>query len=209
MTDAAQRYVVPTISSDRVNIFFPLLQQGVGVKCRVGCSLDRLLSEEWQLSPDYVAQRITTIFVDGRAVDDVTRAIVRAGSVIALSGAMPGLVGATMRRGGYYAALRGAITHRETYADSVDRIATVRVKLFNLLLPEIGPQFLRRGVLLNASEAATFFNAQGEEFWGACEDALLDDDATGESTLCDADTWDQEIICLRVQLKENSVNISK
>ena len=35
------------------------------------------------------------------------------GDTLALSAAMPGLVGATMRRGGYFAGLRANISHRD------------------------------------------------------------------------------------------------
>jgi hypothetical protein len=149
---------------DRLGEFFLLLQQGVVVSARVGCTLDDLLSGQLGISPDYVRQRVTTIFLDGRPIDDVTRAMVRDGAVIALSGAMPGLVGATMRRGGYYAAMRAGITHREDVAAAPGRIATVRVKLFNLLLPELGPVLLRRGIVLDASELANFLEDRPASF---------------------------------------------
>src|SRR5512145_850368 len=131
---------------DRLAAFHPLLQSGVVVRCRVGCTLGDLLDRQWGISPEYVAQRVTTVFLNSRAIDNVTTAMVTAGATIALSGAMPGLVGATMRRGGYYAAMRGAMTHQEPAGEIVPELATVRVKLFNLLLGELGPGFLQRGI---------------------------------------------------------------
>src|SRR5512141_169430 len=86
---------------DRLAAFYPLLQSGVVVRCRVGCTLGDLLSLQWGIAPEYVARRVTTVFLNSRAIDDVSTALVTAGATIALSGAMPGLVGATMRRGGY------------------------------------------------------------------------------------------------------------
>lgn len=174
MTGAPMTSLSLTMASDRLAEFFLLLQQGVIVSARVGCSLDKLLSEQWGLSPDYVAQRITTIFLNGRAIDDVNSAVIREGAVIALSGAMPGLVGATMRRGGYYAAMREGITYQEAAADVPDRIATVRVKLFNLLLPELGPGILRRGIIIAAAELADFLRAKTASFPEGCSAALLD-----------------------------------
>lgn len=173
MTGAPMTSLGLTMESDRLAEFFLLLQQGIVVTARVGCTLDRLLSEQWGLSPDYVAQRITTIFLDGRAIDDVNRAVIREEAVIALSGAMPGLVGATMRRGGYYAAMREGITYQEVAADVPDRIATVRVKLFNLLLPELGPAFLRRGFIIAASELVDFLKTKSASFREGCSAALL------------------------------------
>ena len=89
--------------------FFPLLQQGFTVRARTGCSIRELLCGQFGIDPDYLKQRITTIFLNGKAIDDPESSRVADGATLALSAAMPGLVGATMRRGGYYAAMRGAI----------------------------------------------------------------------------------------------------
>jgi hypothetical protein len=163
--------------------FSQLLQRGFAVTAHVGCTMDRLLGRQWQCSPEYVAERITTIFLDSRPIDNVTTAIVREGAVIALSGAMPGLVGATMRRGGFYAALREGITHHETGADSSDRIGTVRVKLFNLLIPELGPDFLCRGIILTTSELKEFITGREASFWQGCSSAMLNGSPVGPSLL--------------------------
>lgn len=154
--------------------FYPILLRGFGMTARLPCTVKTLLCYQFGLSPDYVEERITTVFLNGKATDDIDEASVGDEATIALSAAMPGLVGATMRRGGYYAAMRSAITHREVAAGGTGRIATVRVKLFNLLLPELGPEFLRRGILLSEAETGEFFGERGEEFWTACGSALLD-----------------------------------
>jgi hypothetical protein len=65
---------------------------------------------------------------------------------------MPGLVGATMRRGGFYAALRQGISHVMESGASAGACGTVRLKLFNLLLTEIGPLILARGLILEKAE---------------------------------------------------------
>jgi hypothetical protein len=67
---------------------------------------------------------------------------------------MPGLVGATMRRGGFYAALRQGISHLENNVTTVGECGTVRLKLFNLLLAELGPLVLARGLILEPVELA-------------------------------------------------------
>jgi hypothetical protein len=144
--------VALVMKTGRLAEFFPLLQEGVRISCRVGVTLEDLLVKQLGISPDYLAGRITTIFLDARAVDDVANSLVKSGATIALSGAMPGLVGATMRRGGYYSAMRGAMTHHESDGEISCRTAEVRVKLFNLLLSELGPAFLARGILIGADE---------------------------------------------------------
>ena len=113
----------------------------------------------WGIDADYVSGRITTMFLNSRAVDDIASSVVHDGAVVALSGAMPGLVGATMRRGGFYAAMRGAMTYREDGGAGGSDLAWVRVKLFNLLIRELGPGFLARGTIMSATELSAFLVA--------------------------------------------------
>ena len=160
------------VEPELVREFFPLFQQGVRMAARVGCTLAQLLGDDFGLDEAYVAQRITTIFLDSKPIDDVHRARVKDGSTIALSGAMPGLVGATMRRGGYYAAMRGAISYREEGDSAATGHGTVRLKLFNLLLPELGPVFLRRGIILTAAELGALLADAGDAFRQGCRTRL-------------------------------------
>lgn len=113
------------------------------------------LIEDVRLTPEYVQQRITTVFLDDHVVDVLENAMLRKGSRLALSAAMPGLVGATLRRSGPYAAMRAEITRTaEHELDARSRATTiVHVKLFNLLIDEIGPAILERGVLLEREAA--------------------------------------------------------
>ena len=113
------------------------------------------LIEDVMLTPEYVQQRITTVFLDDHVVDLLENAMLRQASRLALSAAMPGLVGATLRRSGPYAAMRAEITRTaEHELDTRSRATTiVHVKLFNLLIDEIGPAILERGVLLEREAA--------------------------------------------------------
>jgi hypothetical protein len=162
-----------TMKHGSIGEFFPILQQGFGVTARVGCSLRKLLSEQFALGDDYVTDRITTIFLNGKATDDLDTAIIRDGATVALSAAMPGLVGATMRRGGYYAAMRSGITHTADQDGIENGIGSVRIKLFNMLLPELGPDFLRRGVVVEAADMVEFLAGRSEEFRQLCVEAFI------------------------------------
>jgi hypothetical protein len=77
-----------------------LLQSGFRLALATPCTVAAFLSDRLGLTPEFVAARIQTVFLDGLAVDDLVSALVRPGARLALSGALPGLVGATMRRGG-------------------------------------------------------------------------------------------------------------
>ena len=152
MEDTHQARLILKLEPDQLNTFFPLLQEGVTVPATVGCTLNSLLCDQFSIPSDYVTDRITTVFLDNRPVDDFDSTIVKDGSRITLSAAMPGVVGATMRRGGYYAAMRQGISHVADGNAVADECGAVRVKLFNLLLAELGPLVLARGLILDQTE---------------------------------------------------------
>jgi len=146
------------LKADHIYVFFPLFQQGVQITARVGCSIQSLLCDQYDLSANYLAERINTIFLDGQPVDDMATAIVRNGATLALSAAMPGLVGATFRKAGYLAPFRGSITYRdEDHGGRTRREGTIILKLFNLLLKEMGGPILERGIRMEGQQLINFF----------------------------------------------------
>ena len=163
-----------TLKSDKVQGFYPLLQHGFMVKVQVGCSIKMMLCRQFDLSPKYVEERIQTIFLDGKAVDDIDSAIIKDGSTLALSAAMPGLAGATLRRGGPLASFRSQATHREGKKAIARREGLVVLKLFNLLVEELGPTFLERGMLVSREDLESLLSSLPGEFWAGCKTATLD-----------------------------------
>ncbi len=131
----------------------PLLGGGMGISTPVGISLKNFLCDQLMIPSDYLEHRIQTILVNGRAVDDEDQLHISNGDVIALSAAMPGLAGATLRRGGHLAPMRAAISQNRTKstADGHQR-GIVILKLFNLVAKEIGPQILSGEIWLKARD---------------------------------------------------------
>src|SRR4030042_1220880 len=155
-----------TLQSALVPLFFPILQKGFVLQAQVGCSVKTFLLEELRLSKEYIERRIQTVFLDGQAVDDVDRVTVRNGAVLALSGALPGLLGAALRRGGFYAALRSQITCKQNQESQAIGKGQMTLKLFNLTVRELGPSLLERGIGIGAREAGGFFRGRAGDFWG-------------------------------------------
>ena len=151
--------------------FFLLLQQGVRIRRRVGCSVAAFLREELGAGPATI-EKIQSIMLDGKPVDDIGSTLVHESSALALSAAMPGLVGATLRRGGAYSSLRSAITYHETGKACMPGEGWVSIKLFNLLMAELGPGLLRKGVLINAADLAEFLAERPQEFRQGCSITL-------------------------------------
>jgi hypothetical protein len=170
-----------TIDNSLVQRFFILLQQGVMLWTRIGCNVKVFLSEEIGAGQDTI-NKIQSIFLDGRPVDDLSAATIKDGSVLALSAAMPGLVGATLRRGGTYSSFRNTITYHEDSAPCDSGEGFVQIKLFNLLMDEMGPGLLKKGVYVRSSVLMAFLSEQSPDFWQGCRSALLDGNAVGPQT---------------------------
>jgi hypothetical protein len=155
--------------------FYQILQAGFMVKALVGCSTKNFLTQQLGISPEYITERIQSIFLEGRPVDDLDSAMIHDGSHLSLSAAMPGLVGATLRRGGVYGALRSSITYNESDSHCEIVEGCVHLKFFNLLMRELGPDLLKKGIYLKSSEMADFLSGQPLEFWQGCKEILLNE----------------------------------
>jgi hypothetical protein len=156
------------------SVFTPLLQEGVGLTVERGCSVHALLSERLGLDPHYVDRRIQTAFLDGKPVDRLDRAAVGDGSVLALSAALPGLLGATLRKGGHYASLRGGITHKESAAACAEGPGLVTVKVFNVLLGELAAPLFREGVVVSWDRLGPCIRRGGSRLIESIHSARLD-----------------------------------
>ncbi len=152
-----------TIRREDISLFFPLFQQGILLKIRIGVSIRSLLCGQLGMNPEYVTGRIQTVFLNGKPVDDMDQAMIQNGDTLALSAAMPGLVGATFRAGGKLAVFRNAITYQSRKKEMQDAEGMITLKFFNLLVREMGPEFLEKGIWLRKEIAEDFFreNAQG------------------------------------------------
>jgi len=165
-----------TLKAGMIPIFFQLLQKGFVVKTKVGCSIMTLLCEQLDLSPEYLEKNIQTIFLDSKPVDDLDTTIIRDGSVLALSAAMPGLLGAMLRRGSYYAQMRSEISHRDEIKSMPLQEGRVIVKLFNLLIPELGPTFFERGIWINTEDLQEFLKKHLNDFQAGLKNIRVDDE---------------------------------
>ncbi len=153
--------------------FLAIFQKGVYVKTRAGLPLSEVL-EEAGFSRKYLEEKVQTVFLDGSAVDDLDCAIVEGGSVIALSGAMPGLAGAILRKGSPFSALRSRTSLEMGRHRTGDTMHALRLKLFNTIANEIGPGFLHSGILVKRSDLEDFLSKRRKLLEEAVLEAELD-----------------------------------
>lgn len=154
----------PTVSisapDDMAGHFFTLLQMGFFMEAPERCSVRDFLHGPCRLDDEYLSRMVQAVFLDGKPVDNIDAAVLTDSCVLALSGPLPGLVGAVMRRNSPYASFRDSISY------DGERTATggkclVRLKLFNLLIRDLGPVFLERGILVRAGDLRSLLDGAG------------------------------------------------
>ena len=157
-----------------LSFFLPLLEKGVSLPARTGCSVRDFFCEQLGLPENYLDQRIQTLFLDARPVDNVKTALVQDGSTLALSAAMPGLLGATMRKDGWYAAFRKDISQSAQCCGQHQANGMVRVKLFNMVAKEIGGQLLQRGVRIDGTDLHSIAKRHGDDLVRYIQTTLIE-----------------------------------
>jgi hypothetical protein len=180
-----------------IPLIFPLFQKGVLIKGHLGCSIRSFIHEQLGFSNQYIEQRIQTFFLDGKAVDDIDSAYIHDGSILALSASMPGLLGATLRKGSYYAGMRSTISYTRENNAVIPHEGTVRLKLFNLLISEMAPGILKQGVWVEGKELQEFLAGQSKRFWSESAEMVANGKNVEPAGLARM-TWEDKVF-LRIQ----------
>lgn len=172
-------------AADKLSGFQLLLQQGFVIVTTVGNNIRTVLCDQLGVSNEYLDNRINTIFLDGKPVDDVGKATVGNGSTLALSASMPGLVGAAMRKGGVIARFRGAITHVDDESAVESKQGVIILKLYNMVADELGPTFLQSGIILKDKDMQDFLGNRSANFWSGCKKAKVNGEEVDPGRLQD------------------------
>jgi hypothetical protein len=175
LTESAIGTLELDLPEERWRSFSSLLQKGIIVRLTEATSVKNFLCQNLGLDQEFVEHVITTIFLNGKPVDNLDQARLGYGDTLALSAAMPGLVGATMRRQGLVASFRSNISYlepgrREEQGEGV----TIVLKLFNLMIEALGPALLKQGVLIGRGDWEAFVKRSGPGFWENCRTVKLD-----------------------------------
>jgi hypothetical protein len=195
---SSPRQISLTVKTSLAPAFSKLLQDGFWIEGNIRCSVKAFLCEQFGVSPEYLEKRIQTIFLNGSPVDNVEKATVGDGATLSLSAALPGLAGATLRRGGYYAAMRNQISCKEEQSSVSGAPGKVLIKLFNMPLQELGPIILERGILVEGDKLKDVLAARADEFRTACEAAFADGRQFGIEQLLAMDWGRGEIfLCVK------------
>lgn len=168
--------------------------KGVGVSANLNeNSIRQVLCHQIGVDPDYLDHRIQTVFLDGMTVDNVDTALLFPGSTLALSAAMPGLAGATLRKGGFYAALRAQISYDPSHKSTPSVEALFRLKLFNLVLKELSPLFLSYGIWIEGADMSALLHLIPDSIGGKCTAIELNGDNVSWERLNSLDLFGKKI----------------
>jgi hypothetical protein len=193
MIHVSEKALPVLLQTGQVSVFFSILTKGFEMTHGECKTVHDFLAKELELSEHYIENRIQTIFLNGKAVDNIKAAELSDKDTLALSAAMPGLVGATFRRGGRYAAMRQSVSHFNNQAAAPDVTKTILLKLFNLVAKEIGPGLLARGIRIQGSDLISLLIHQPEDFWQGCN-AVVDGKSAAKKTLLNSDLKNNTIL---------------
>ena len=177
-------------------LFYSLLQNGFYIDSETGISLYDFLFKECGIDEEYITGTIKTVILNNQPVDDYKKAVIRDGNVLSLSGPMPGLVGATMRAGGFYSSLRSSITYRDNDHSGESGRGMVFLKLFNLVMSDLGKKFLEAGIIYGTDELKSFFADMKEDSWNDISSVGIDDQPAGIDELKDGNFGDVSSLAL-------------
>lgn len=182
-----------TLEKTLIPVFYQLLSQGFAIHAQLGCTIKELLCGQLGIKDDYLEERIQTIFLDYKTVDDVNSAVIREGSILALSAAMPGVLGATLRKGGWYAPMRKQISHDNDITSDLHTKGEVTIKLFNLIAKELGPLFLERGIRIKGEDFFDIVARKENVFITGCKKAIKDDNDIDPEKLMEVEWKDKQV----------------
>ena len=144
------------VAPEKLGRFLRLFTGGVSLSVQIGGTLEELICGQLGVSEDYLENRIQTIFLNFKAVDAPEKAVVNEGAVVTLSAAMPGLVGATMRKGGTLAGFRSGISCAQGEECREPARGWITLKLLNMVARELGPTLLAAGVYVEGPRIESF-----------------------------------------------------
>lgn len=129
-----------------------LLQKGVYIEKPDTVSVSGFISELLGIDPAAIGAKVGTVMLDNKVVDDPATAPLD-GETLVLSGAMPGLVGAMLRSGSPYGAMRSKITSDTRRSPGAAGSGLIRVKALNTILRDYRQRIVDRGFWIEPEDA--------------------------------------------------------
>ena len=128
-----------------------LLQKGAFFERPDTVTVSGFIAQLLGIAPEKVTDTVKTVLLDNKVVDDPNRRIMD-GTTLVLSGAMPGLVGAMLRSGSPYEAMRSTITDSCDNRTRTRKTDMVRIKFLNTVLRDNKERIVHHGFWIEENE---------------------------------------------------------
>jgi len=191
-------------SASITGFFMPDLQSGFSVSSKEGVTIYTFLTEYCGIGDEYISAKVKTIMIDGGPVDDIFNTKIHDKGVCALSGAMPGIVGAMMRMGSPYAAMRESITVRPGGVSEPVKDILIDLKLFNVILSDLGAQFLKRGILLEKKRVINLFKKYGADIFSCCREIFFNNIIIDFKKIVDENEDREGLVMLKLEIEDEN-----
>ena len=150
------------------------------------------------------------IYLNHKAVDDLHAGVVTAGSTIGLSGAMPGIAGAMLRKGSRLSSMRSPISHiTQDNLPPTRQAGDVTVRLFNVLQEELGPRLLARGIRFAGDAFADLLGRQTNTIDSVVRTAEMDGETVPTSAILATDWRGREMYLQVTGCSSSTVDVSR
>lgn len=153
-----------TVAENRLSLMRLVFGYGIRFEAPAGTRVSDFLQQALCTDADYIENRIQTLFMDGRAVDDPESEEIHSPCTLAVSAAMPGVFGAAFRKQGTYSGLRrhcSQIRQNQENRVKQGRLVAVTVKCFNQVAADLGDELLEAGVVMDLRDFLDFWARQG------------------------------------------------
>jgi hypothetical protein len=162
------------LNADDYSAFWALLSYGSKIEVTVGCSLFEVLVRQIGISENYLNEKVQTVFLNGKVVDDFFDETVKNDSVIALSAAMPGLAGAVFRKGGILSSMRSGQAVIIASAVVSKQKGEVTLKLFNMVASDLGSDFFKKGICIKGKDFIRYVHWKQSHLESICRRLEID-----------------------------------
>ena len=187
-----------TVNPNQIPFFFKLLRKGILIHIETDLCAREFICDRLGVEPEYMDKQIQTIFLDGKLLDDRNAAVIKGGSTLAISAAMPGMVGATFRSGGFYATFRSPISHDGVPVTGQAHTKPVLLKCFNKISNDVGPMLLERGIWVTGQDFKDLVVDRMDDFQKGPALILLDHRSVDPGVLKQM-KWKEKQIFLKVK----------
>ncbi len=185
------------VNDKMVPIFFQLLGHGFSMNVQTGCSVKELLCQQFRIPEDYLDERIKTIFLDAKVVDDASSAIVNDGSTFlfqvpcrASSELFCEVEAFMLPCAARFPMIKTKPLH--------ERAGKITLKLLNLVVKELGPAFLEQGIWFNGEKLQEFIKYHLGELKSGGAASELNGELIDINNLLELD-WDDKTVFLQVR----------